>query len=192
MVLIATGAAAAADPSSGHAAAVVTPTGVTETIRIEIVNGRLKFVAPPTVSQGDELEIVNETNPKQVGPHTFSLVNRGALPKTGSARRNCSAARHICLSIAGWHGFDAREEVTVDPAEAGPDGWSTMGSTSRQGDSWFSGFDRNARFSQLVSASAPTTLYFMCAIHPWMQGRMQVLAPATPSRFPVVQPRARG
>lgn len=163
------------DPTPGHATTVVTPTGVTDTIRIEIFKGRLKFVAPPTVSQGDELAIVNETNPNQVGPHTFSLVNRGAPPKTGSARRNCSAARHICLAIAAWHGFDAREEVTVALAEAGPEGWGTMGSTGKKGDSWFTD-EQGDSVTQLVGAE-PQTLYFMCAIHPWMQGKIAVVAP---------------
>ena len=56
--------------------------GPPPSIHIEEVKGALKFVAPATVTQGDQLEIVNETNPKQVGPHTFSLVTKGSIPKT--------------------------------------------------------------------------------------------------------------
>jgi hypothetical protein len=160
----------------GLAGAAVTPTGVTDTIHIEIVKGALKFVAPKTVTQGDELEIVNETNPKQVGPHTFSLVTKGSQPKTQSARKNCFTPKHICLSIAKWHGFNKDEEVTINPAEAGPEGWSTMGSLSKKGDSWFTGEKAGASFSQQVTA-APQTIYFMCAIHPWMQGKVTVVAP---------------
>ncbi len=159
------------------ATAAVTPTGVTDTITMSIVKGKLKFVAPPTVTQGDELEIVNETNPRQVGPHTFSLVTKGSLPKTGPARHNCFTPKHICFSIAKWHGFNPKtEQISVNPAKAGPAGWSTMGNSSKKGDSWFTGEKPRTSFSQQVSAE-PGTLYFMCAVHPWMQGRIQVVAP---------------
>lgn len=168
----------------GLAAAAVVPTGVTDTIHIEFSKGKLKFNAPATVTQGDELEVVNETNPKQVGPHTFSLVTKGSLPQTGPARKNCFTPRHICLSIAKWHGFNAREEVTINPALAGPAGWSTPGSVSKKGDSWFTGLKKGASFAQEVTAE-PQTLYFMCAIHPWMHGTIKVVAPTAPAPIPL-------
>ena len=161
----------------GLAGAAVTPTGVTDTIHIELSKGKLKFVAPETVTQGDELEVVNDTNPKQVGPHTFSLVTKGSLPKTGPARKSCFTPKHICLSIAKWHGFNPKtEEITVNPAKAGPEGWSTMGDTSKKGDSWFTGEKPKTSIIEQVTAE-PGTLYFMCAIHPWMQGKVKVVAP---------------
>jgi hypothetical protein len=143
-------------------------------IRIEMTRGVLRFVGPSTVTAGDQLEIVNETDPDQVGPHTFSLVTPGAVPKTAAARRNCDLARHICRAISTWHGYGAGEEVEINPAKAGPAGWSTPGSAGgRRGDSWFSD-EEGQSFSQQVSASAPPTLYFVCAIHPWMHGRLTV------------------
>jgi plastocyanin len=161
----------------GLAGAAVTPTGVTDTIHIELTKGKLKFVGPASVTQGDELEIVNDTNPKQVGPHTFSLVTKGSLPKTAPARRSCFTPKHICLSIAQWHGFDPKtEQITVNPAKAGPAGWSTMGNNSKKGDSWFTGEKPKTSFAQQVTAN-PGTLYYICAIHPWMQGKVQVLPP---------------
>ncbi len=104
----------------GLAGAAVTPTGVTDTIHIEIVKGALKFVAPKTVTQGDELEIVNETNPKQVGPHTFSLVTKGSLPKTGrrartASRRNTSASRSPNGTAS-----TPKEEVDDQPGRSRP------------------------------------------------------------------------
>jgi plastocyanin len=168
----------------GLASAAITPTGVTDTVHIELVKGKLKFVAPTTVTQGDELEIVNETNPKQVGPHTFSLVTKGSQPKTSSARKNCFTPKHICFSIAKWHGFNPEtEKISVNPAKAGPAGWSTLGSTSKKGDSWFTGEKKGSSITQEVTAS-PGTLYFMCAVHPWMQGKIQVTAPLTPTVLP--------
>ncbi|MGE5407899.1 MAG: hypothetical protein ACM3NV_04750 [Syntrophothermus sp.] len=162
----------------------MTATGVTDTVHIELVKGKLKFVAPQTVTQGDELEIVNDTNPKQVGPHTFSLVTKGSLPKTAGARKSCFTPKHICFSIATWHKFNPKtEKVGQNPAEAGADGWSTMGSLSKKGDSWFSGEKKGGSFAQEVTAK-PGTLYFMCAVHPWMQGKIQVVAPPAPTPLP--------
>ncbi len=155
------------------AQAAPVPTGVTQTIRIEVVEGRLRFLAPPSVTRGDELRIVNRTNPRQVGPHTFSLVRPGAIPRSPRARRNCGEPGHLCAAIAAWHGFDEHEEVTLNPAEAGAPGWSTMGNRNRVGDSWFSEA-RGESISQPVTAAAGT-LYFFCAIHPWLQGRIEVL-----------------
>jgi hypothetical protein len=158
-------------------AAALTPTGVTDTIHIVLKKGALRFVGPKTITQGDELEIVNDTSPRQVGPHTFSLVTKGSVPRTRGARQNCFTPKHICLAIAKWHGLNRREEVTINPAKAGAEGWSTMGSVNRKGDSWFTGFKKGASFTQQVTANAttePKTLYFICAVHPWMHGSVKV------------------
>jgi hypothetical protein len=158
------------------AGAETTVTGTTDTIYIKEEKGALKFVSPASVKQGDQLEIVNETNPKKVGPHTFSLVTPGSVPKTSSARKNCFTPKHICMSIAKWHGFNPKtEQITINPAKAGAEGWSTLGSTSKKGDSWFTGEKPGGHFSQEVSSSAPSTIYFVCAIHPWMHGQVSVL-----------------
>jgi hypothetical protein len=162
-------------PGLAGAETAPTPTGTTAVIHIEEVKGALKFVAPPTVTAGDQLEIVNETNPKKVGPHTFSLVTKGSLPKTVGARKNCFTPNHICLSIAKWQGVKGENSPpTINPSKAGAEGWSTMGTLKKTGDSWFTGVKPGAKFSQIVS-STPQTIYFMCAIHPWMQGKITVL-----------------
>ena len=44
--------------------------------------------------------------------------------------------------------------------------------TSKKGDSWFTGETKGAT-TQEVTAAAGTTLYFMCAVHPWMHGQSQ-------------------
>jgi len=146
---------------------------------MELTKGKLKFVGPESVTVGDQLEIVNETNPKQVGPHTFSLVTKGSLPKTPKARKNCFTPKHICLAVAIWHGFNPKtERITKNPAKAGAAGWSTAGSASKKGDSWFTE-KKGETFSQEVTAEAGT-LYYLCAVHPWMQGKVNVTAPVVP------------
>jgi hypothetical protein len=166
-------------------ATAATPTGVTQKVDIELTKGKLKFVGPQSVTIGDQLEIVNDTNPKQVGPHTFSLVTKGSLPKTPKARKNCFTPKHICLAVATWHGFNPKtEQITKNPAKAGPAGWSTAGkATGPKGDSWFTE-KKGETFSQEVTAAAGSTLYYLCAVHPWMQGKVNVAAPVVPLPAP--------
>jgi hypothetical protein len=174
---VSTAALCLAIGGSGLAGAA-TPTGNTEVITMEFAKGKFSFAGPRSVTLGDELEIVNKTNPKQVGPHTFSLVTKGSLPKTPQARKNCFTPKHICLAVAQWHGFKPKsEDITINPVKAGAAGWSTMGTaTGKKGDSWFTE-KKGESFSQEVTAPAGTTLYYLCAVHPWMQGKVAVEAP---------------
>jgi hypothetical protein len=140
--------------------------------------GGLHFVAPKTIESGQELTVVNQTNPKQVGPHTFALVTKGSIPKTKKARQLCFTPHHICKAIASWHGVKGNGPVKQNPATAGVEGWDTLGSLTKKGDSWFTGEKPGASIVQKVTAAAGTTIYFMCAIHPWMHGSIEVLPPA--------------
>jgi hypothetical protein len=173
--------AVALAPGASSAAAapmpVPTPTGTTVKIAVEEVAGKLTFVGPKTVTEGDELEIVDKTNPQKVGPVTFSLVRSGYLPKTRHAQAICFTPGHICWSIAEWQGVHGEGVPTINPAAAGSPGWDTMGTTSAPGDSWYSGTERGGRFAQEVTAKAGTRLWFMDAIHPWLRGTIKVLAP---------------
>lgn len=152
--------------------------GPANTVFIKAGKGGLRFEAPKTIVAGEELEVLNQTNPKQVGPHTFSLVTKGSIPKTPKARQVCFTPKHICMSIAHWHGVKGNGPVKVNPVEAGAEGWDTLGSLTKTGDSWFTGSKPKASIVQKVTAAAGTTIYFMCAIHPWMHGSIKVLPPA--------------
>jgi hypothetical protein len=148
------------------------------TVFISAQGGRLHFVAPKTIESGEELTVINQTNPKQVGPHTFALVTKGSIPKTKKARKLCFTPHHICKAIASWHGVKGNGPPTENPATAGAEGWDTLGSLTKKGDSWFTGTKPGASIVQKVTAAAGTTIYFMCAIHPWMHGSIEVLPPA--------------
>lgn len=154
-----------------------TELGPANTVYIKAGKGGLRFEAPKTIASGAELEVLNTTNPKQVGPHTFSLVTKGSIPKTKNAQNNCFTPKHICMAIAHWHGTNGKGPVTKDPVKAGLDGWDTLGSVTKLGDSWFTGNKPKASFEQPVTAAAGTTIYFMCAIHPFMHGSIEVVAP---------------
>jgi hypothetical protein len=166
------GSAGAAEPLP-----VPTPTGNTVTIAVEEVAGQLKFVGPEAVVEGDELEIVDKTDPQKVGPITFSLVRRGYLPKTKHAQAICFTPGRICWAIAEWQGVHGEGVPTINPAAAGAPGWDTMGTKTVPGDSWYSGTERGGRFAQEVTAKAGTRLWFMDAIHPWLRGTIKVVAP---------------
>jgi len=155
--------------------------GPANTVYMKAGKGGLRFEAPKTIVAGQELEVLNQTNPKQVGPHTFSLVTKGSLPKTPKARQNCFTPKHICLAIAQWHGVKGNGPVKVNPVEVGLEGWDTLGSISKKGDSWFTGSKPNTSIVQKVSAAAGTRIYFFCDIHPWMQGSTEVLPAPAPT-----------
>ena len=95
------------------------------TIKVREVGGKLRFVGPATVTVGDDLEIVNKTDPQRVGPVTFSLVRPGYLPKTRHAQARCFTPGHICWAIAEWQGVHGEGVPTINPAEAGAPGWDT-------------------------------------------------------------------
>lgn len=157
---------------------------LTATIYMKADRKGIRFVGPKTIEAGASLKVVNQSDPRKIGPHTFSLVTKGTLPKTPNARRLCLAKGHICRSIARWHGVKGHGPVKENPAEAGLPGWDTLGDNNRQGDSWFTGNKPGTSFSQQVSAdiaTGPTRVYFLCAIHPWMQGSAEIVPPPGPT-----------
>ncbi len=167
-------------PSLAGAESTVAPEEGVTTIEIKMEGKKMGFFGPKTVHEGEVLRVVNTTDPKMVGPHTFSLVTKGSLPKTPTQRKTCFTPGKICLGIAHWYGLKG-EELPKEPlVEAGAEGWDTMGTPTKKGDSFFFA-KKGASVEQVVTAKAGTTLYFMCAVHAFMQGSVKVLPP-------VVQP----
>jgi len=145
-------------------------TGVTDTIYMQQGGKKgLRFVGPPTAHVGDTLTVVNQTNPRKVGPHTFALVTQKSIPKSGHAQRACFKKGHLCSAIEKWFG-----RPLINPTLAGGPGWDTSGNRSVKGDAWFTGSQPGTSISQQVT-SAPTRLFFFCAIHPFMKGSIEVL-----------------
>ncbi len=168
-------AAASATGSTGGASRATT-----KTVYIKLrKSGLPHFVAPNTIRDGDTLRIVNKTNAKAIGPHTFSMVARKDIPRTKPQRKKCFTPHHICFSVAIWHGVTGpNSPPTINPVKAGPDGWSTEGTLKKTGDSWFTGAKRNASFEQVVNfdpSKGRKRLSFQCAIHPWMHDSIKVL-----------------
>jgi hypothetical protein len=163
--------------SGGSSAAEPAPAN---TVLIEGNGHSIHFVFPKTIVAGEELTIENKTNSRKVGPHTFSLVTESEIPRTKKERKLCFTPGHICKAIAAWHGVKGEGPPTKNPAEAGKKGFDTEGSLKKKGDSWFTGMKPNATFTAPVSlntSKGPQELTFMCAVHPWMHGTIEVLPP---------------
>lgn len=129
------------------------------------VKNTFRFVAGTvTVRSGGTITLTNTTG----DPHTLSIVKRSQLARTIGQLENCG----VCKSIAKAHGVNPNgppgppPHLVVNVGKAGFD---------QPGDSLFLGpKGPGDRVTFKVTAKPGTTLYFMCAVHPWMQGRIQV------------------
>lgn len=97
------------------------------------------------------------TTPNEI--HNFSIVSSRQIPRTQLQALDC----RICKAINDRHDFStgAPRIAVVNKGRKGID---------RPGDSVAFAGTRKAR----VSAKAGSTLRFICAVHPWMQGKLQV------------------
>jgi hypothetical protein len=155
------------------------PPPPTDTVTIkQRPSGRPYFdVDTPTIAELGELTVHNDTDPQQIGPHTFSLVKKRFIPKGKDEIKACGHLKHgtICRAIVRWH------KITFNPFNVGqPDvdvgnpGWDTLGKVKHQkGDSHFFGAqnEENQR-----NVTTDKTLYFMCAVHPEMHGKITVVS----------------
>jgi hypothetical protein len=134
----------------------------------------LFFTGPKKVEKGTKLEIVNKTSPSKVGPHTFTLIKKNRLPKTKQEMKKCENVKlAVCVNVVKAHEADPQTgEVKKPKVEVGRKGWDK--SFGRTGDSVFLGAagEHNTR---KVSANDGKTLYYFCAVHPFMQGKIKVV-----------------
>jgi plastocyanin len=113
------------------------------------------------VRSGGTVRLTNKA--KTEDPHTLSIVKKSDLPKTAAQALNCEP----CGPIFASHGDpeSADFKPLVDVGAAGFD---------QPGDSIFipPGGGGTIRFD--VTAAKGKSLYYLCLIHPWMQGRLRV------------------
>lgn len=144
----------------------------TATISMELKGKDLFFAGPTSIKSGDELQILNNTDPKKIGPHTFSLVKKKLLPDLDKQAIKDCYKEGVCLQIAKAHKFDFQNDtIGRRLVRAGKEGWDK--SFGKRGDSWVAEQEGDT-FSQKVSAPPGTTLFYLCDIHPFMQGKIKV------------------
>lgn len=158
----------------GGATGTATGGLTTHDATIKMVGGQdspLRFKAPESVGEGDVLRVVNRTNPNQVGPHTFSLVRHDVWPRR-SEYRDCERLEPgtMCREIAQWH--DALGPSPQAHVEAGKTGWNKKGDFQEEGDSFFVEAEGDAD-TRVVSREGGK-LHFICAVHPFMRGKVPV------------------
>jgi plastocyanin len=108
--------------------------------------------------------------PGQDEGHSLSIVAQSDLPRTSAQMENCK----ICGQIAAKH-------VEHPGQPPGPNNpivhWivnTGLPGLDAPGDSIVIAPTTHKRVTITVSAPAGRTLYFMCGLHPWMQGKIIV------------------
>jgi len=161
------GTAASAGGGAGATAAPAT-------ITMKLEGQKFFFEGSRRVRAGRNLRIRNNTDPRKGGPHTFTLVTQSVLPETRKEQKECFGGG-ICGPVAGAHEFNEETETVGRPlVKVGKPGWDRSFAKGRKGDTWYTETDGET-FSQKVSARAGRTLYYMCVVHPEMQGKIKVV-----------------
>jgi plastocyanin len=164
LTIVATGAGASADSAAKRAAATITMEK----------NGReLFFEGPRTVAEDAKLKVENLTNPNRVGPHTFSLIKKRALPEGNREFRKCGDFElKVCANIVEAHQVDLKTFEVGKPIVGGKT-WNKSFSNRAKGDSWYTEKKGN-KDTRRVTAAAGSKLFYFCLIHPEMQGKIKV------------------
>lgn len=108
---------------------------------------------------------------KVMEPHTLTIVNKSDLPKTVAQVENCKP----CQKYATPHlknpkaPPDQNNPIVRWKLNKGRPGLDTVGDSVAIQEP-----GPHKTISILVSAKPGTTLYFMCAVHAWMQGKIIV------------------
>ena len=147
--------------------------GTAATITMAATGKNLVFTGPRKVSSGSQLTIVNATDPSEVGPHTFTLVKKNELPKGNQEIKDCEKLKSdFCAGIAKDHKVNLKTGKVGKPSiDVGKTGWDK--SYGKKGDSWVAQSE-GATQERVVSARPGKTLYYVCLVHPFMQGKIKV------------------
>lgn len=143
------------------------------TITMELEGKNVFFDGPSSIDSGQELAIVNNTNPRQIGPHTFTLVEKSELPKSKQEIKDCEKFKaEFCLRILEAHKVNLKKETIGKPSvDVGKTGWDR--SFGKKGDSWVAQTEGEEE-DRVVSAKPGTKLFYFCLVHPVMQGKLKV------------------
>jgi len=116
-----------------------------------------------TITSGENLTL--EHSDKTEDPHTLSIVNASEVPSTVDDVFNCGAPGTICDEIFSQFPGEPSGATFVNAAGTG------SGIDGRL-DTLF--VVPGTSITEPVTAPSGTTLYFICAIHAWMQGTIDV------------------
>jgi plastocyanin len=124
------------------------------------------------VRSGGTITVVNTVATE--GPHTLSVVKKSELPKTAAQVNNCKICGKIAQELGVTDPNDPNAQPKFQYAENGV-GTDTPPDVDRPGDTGVTGPGKKGeKITLKVTAKKGTTLYFMCAIHPWMEAKLIV------------------
>jgi len=108
---------------------------------------------------------------KSMEPHTLTIVKKSDLPTTGAEIENCKACEryavaHLKNPKAPPDDKNPFVHWVVNKGKPGLDEAGDSIAIQAPG--------RHKSITAKVTAPAGTTLYFLCAVHPWMQGKIVV------------------
>lgn len=131
------------------------------------IKDSVHFVAGTlVVRSGGTVTLTNKTDE----PHTFSIVKPSQLPRSVKQIQECG----VCGEIAKSHGVNPEGPPLSGPppiplVNIGLEGFDQPGDSIA-----INPKEHGGQVTFKITAPAGTTLNFMCAIHPWMQGRIMV------------------
>ena len=175
LALGAVGAAAVAFTGSAAADPDRTTAGEDTTLKIKVDGRDLDFFGGDTVGAGDKLTIINKTSPRQVGPHSFTLIRPGLIDK-GKERKACERFEsRVCRRILEAHEVGPPPDFPIGKPNVGvgEHGWDVEFTNQKTGDSWITQ-DRGEREVRRVRAEKGDTLGYFCIVHPFMRGTLEV------------------
>jgi plastocyanin len=152
------------DVGAGASTSTVAVRGGEQFVPNALIQSTFRFSPGPiSVSQGQTVTWVDEDQTANE-PHTVTIVDETDLPTTVEEVFECGAPDEVC-----GEAIDAHISGNAQVLDPGGDGLNAPG------DSLLFAFDaEHSSISAQVTAPAGTKLFYLCAIHPWMQGSITV------------------
>jgi plastocyanin len=166
--------AAFASGSASKAAKTVTVTakdnGVTMSPNKYIQDNMAFSPGTITVKSGDSITFKFD-KPNMHEPHTITIVNQKDLPTNGIQVENCRACQQLAMGhLKNPKGEPGPSNPIVHwTLNRGKPGFDTVGDSIAIEEP-----GAHKTNTVKVTAKPGTTLYFLCAVHPWMQGKIVV------------------
>lgn len=143
------------------------------TIKMKNRGKRTFFRGPERISRGARLTIGNVSNPKKIGPHTFTLVKASRVPRGRKEFKACGDGKGVCGRVAAAHELNPRTNRVHKPdVDVGRTGWNK--SFGKTGDTWYT-VTKGDTETRKVTVPVGTTLSYFCAVHPNMHGELKVV-----------------
>ena len=170
-------AVAGGSGSATACGATVKVTDHEEYVVNQYLKDEMRYV-PGTVAVKSGCELTFEfATPDQDVPHSLSLVKQSDLPTTSAQMAKCKICKQIKADHVGDPTVPAgpKNPILHWVVNAGQPGLDAPGDSIAIFEAKAKGAPPgHGKVTVLVSAKAGTTLHFICGLHPWMQGKIQV------------------